>query len=145
MYRPASTSTQNISYSGARLSTSSNAFDSARPSNIESESDLSEADDAPNASVSSHPDGDEGGRNTEDQKMTPESSHEEDVVGSDDAEYDIETPPLANRSLTHDERSSSDDSRSVVKRKVGIEQDDFMNNDPELYGLRRSVSFVYTA
>lgn len=126
------------------MSSPSHNFNTPRPATTESESDLSEADDAPNASGSSQPGGEEGDQNTQDQKMTPEFSHEEDAVGSDDAEYDMETPPLANQSLTHDERSSSEDSRRLVKRKAGVEQDDFMNNDPELYGLRRSVRYFFT-
>lgn len=139
MYRPASTSSNNINYSNGHLSPASNTFTAPRPATTESESDLSEADDIPNASVSSQPGDEDDDQNIQDSKMTPESSHEEDAVGSDDAEYDMETPPLADQSLTYDHRSSSEDSRRAAKRKASVEQDDFMNNDPELYGLRRSV------
>ena len=134
-----------MNYSNSHLSPPSNTFAAPRSATSESESDLSEADDAPNASSSSHPEGEEDDQNAPDQKMTPETPHEEDGVGSDDAEYDMETPPLADRGLTPDERSSSEDSRRLAKRKVGVEQDDFMNNDPELYGLRRSVYYFFAA
>lgn len=146
MYRPASTVATNLNYSSRNLSAHSNTFNAPQTAALESESDLSDADEAPNvSSISSHPEAQEIDQISQDQKTSSDSSHEEDAAGSDDAEYDMETPPPADHSLPHDELSSSDGSRRQTKRKTGAEQDDFMMNDPELYGLRRSVCSTTTS
>ena len=107
----------------------------------DSESDLSEAIDIPIAptTISSSEPNDVG----EDSKMQDsdiESSHDEDALGSDDPDYAVATPPLVDTASCRDARSSSQDSPRQRKRKSGIEPDDYILNDPELYGLRRSVS-----
>ena len=107
----------------------------------DSESDLSEAIDLPNAPASyptseRYEDGEDGRM----RDSGAESSHEEDALGSDDPDYDMATPAAANTTSPPDARSSSQDSPRQRKRKIGVEPDDFMLNDPELYGLRRSVS-----
>ena len=38
-----------------------------------------------------------------------------------------------------DDRSASHDSRRASKRKITLEDDEYIANNPELYGLRRSV------
>ena len=107
----------------------------------DSESDLSEAIDLPNAPASyptseRYEDGEDGRM----RDSGAESSHEEDALGSDDPDYDMATPAAANTTSPPDARSSSQDSPRQRKRKIGVEPDDYMLNDPELYGLRRSVS-----
>ena len=78
----------------------------------------------------------------DEQMSDAESSHEEDAMGSDDPDFDMNTPPAQNEVTVDDTHSSSQESPQQRKRKTGgIEHDDFMLNDPELYGLRRSVSF----
>ena len=63
-------------------------------------------------------------------------------MGSEDPDFDMATPPEQNGVSIDDARSSSQESPHQRKRKTGgIEHDDFMLNNPELYGLRRSVSF----
>ena len=136
-----STTTPDLSYANGHLSPPS-----ARPTATvamasESESDLSEAIDLPNAPAPfSNGERYDDGENVQEQGMSNESSHEEDALGSDDPDYDMGTPPAANAGSPGDMRSSSQDSPRQRKRKAGVEPDDYMLNDPELYGLRRSVS-----
>ena len=103
------------------------------------ESDLSEAIDPPKP-TSPYPQGSH--KNTTNSYHSPEdslSSQDEDAVGSDDADYEMESPLPPTIQVTHDALSSSDDSRRPSKRKAGIEEDEHIMNNPELYGIRRSV------
>lgn len=103
-----------------------------------SESELSEAEDTTNAILPSvDHDNEQGGAGTY-QETPSESSHNEDAVGSDDAEYDIEDSLSAPHLPARDTRSSSRESSTLGKRKAEVQEDDFMH-DPELWGLRRSV------
>ncbi|KAL8733731.1 MAG: hypothetical protein Q9166_001924 [cf. Caloplaca sp. 2 TL-2023] len=107
----------------------------------DSESDLSEAIDAPNTASSSSPTQDgENGANDIYKADDSESSHNEDAIGSDDAEYESEhSPPPAVQPAACDTRSSSETSSRSGKRKASVDDDDFILADPELYGLRRSI------
>lgn len=141
MYRPASSTASNLNFANGHLSPPVNTFTNPEPPTSDSESDLSEAVDVPNTStLSSNPEAQEADGKSESQRMNTESSHDEDAIGSDDADYDMETPAAPDPTIIRgDDASSSEDSRRYAKRKVGVEHDDYMNN-PELYGLRRSVS-----
>lgn len=69
-----------------------------------------------------------------------ESDQDDDAEGEDDADYDVESPPPEDDNL----RPASHSSHSSVrpgKRKSSMDEDDFMTQNPELYGLRRSVCF----
>ena len=71
-----------------------------------------------------------------------EPSPDDDALGTDDPDFDMATTPQQNGGSARDARSSSLESPQQRKRKNGgVDHDDFMLNDPELYGLRRSVSF----
>jgi len=73
---------------------------------------------------------------------TVESS-EDELQASDDADYDMEETPAASQSDDNrDERSTSNESRRAPKRKAGAEEDDYIRENPELYGLRRSVCHI---
>lgn len=105
-----------------------------------SESELSDIKDAPGELLSS---GDElqNGVNhvgvVEDELS--DSSHDEDAEGSDDVDYDARSP-AAIQSPAMSSRSPSAGSRRPGKRKASTEdEEDFINKNPELYGLRRSV------
>lgn len=67
-----------------------------------------------------------------------DSSHSEDAEGSEDGDYESETPPAQSDNEEVD-RSSSEDSQRPRKRKASVEDDEYINQNPELYGLRRSV------
>jgi chromodomain-helicase-DNA-binding protein 1 len=70
-----------------------------------------------------------------------EPSDASDSNASDDGEFDAPESPASVHSVSRrDERASSSESRSSSKRKVtNITEDDYMRENPELYGLRRSV------
>ena len=108
----------------------------------DSESDLSEAIDASNTASSSSPIHDAGISVNDTYKAdASDSSPDEDAVGSDDADYELDnSPPPAVQPAPRNSRSSSETSSTSGKRKASVEDDDFMLADPELYGLRRSVS-----
>lgn len=147
MYRPTTSTTSNHNFSNGHLSADSTDFNTAGHVTSESESDLSDAVDAPNnPPPSSHPEDQELEQSSQDQNPNTESSssHEEDAIGSDDADYDMETPPPVEQNVIPDETSSSEDSRSHNKRKASVDQDDYMTSNPELYGLRRSVRSLLT-
>ena len=63
----------------------------------------------------------------------------EDAMGSEDGEYDLEPPiPPPHREATSESPCSTQSSSTYGKRKASVEPDDY-NENPELYGLRRSV------
>lgn len=105
-----------------------------------SESDLSDLQEVPG--LESHPVHDQDDEESMDDTMhdmaTSESDQEEDVEGEDDADFDIETPPAETGALRRASSSSHDSSRPA-KRKASMDDDEFMMQNPELYGLRRSV------
>ena len=70
-----------------------------------------------------------------------EDSGPSDNDGSDDADFDMaESVASANSNGEPDQPASSDGSHQAQKRKAPVAlEDDYMRNDPELYGLRRSV------
>jgi chromodomain-helicase-DNA-binding protein 1 len=82
-----------------------------------------------------------GEEDDEDVEMAVDSDSSDDVdaEGEADGDYDSESPPP--------EQAESDDARSSVsqessrpsKRKASPEGDDYITQNPELYGLRRSV------
>lgn len=105
-----------------------------------SDSDISHAHEAAVSEPASDPDA-QGEEDDEDVQMAQDSDSTDDVdaEGEADGDYDSESPPP--------EQAESDDARSSVsqessrpsKRKASAEGDDFITQNPELYGLRRSV------
>ena len=70
---------------------------------------------------------------------TSELEEDEEDGEEKDADFDEETPPPeGTNGLRHDGSSSEDDVRSG-KRKATVDDEAFMKQNPELYGLRRSV------
>ena len=143
MYQTPSVPPPEHPYPNRNLSPSSIKPENTTAIASDSDSDLSEAIDIPNGPAPYINGGEQVEDDEDDEQMSDaESSHEEDAMGSDDPDYDMATPLAQNGGSIGDARSSSQDSPQQRKRKTGgIEHDDFMLNDPELYGLRRSVSF----
>ena len=113
----------------------------AREVTSDSDSDLSEPLDLPNGPAQFLNGEEEKVANNQDEGLSgTESSPDEDALGSDDPDYDLATPSRPKHGSNDDARSSSQESPRYRKRKSGVEHGDFMLNDPELYGLRRSVS-----
>lgn len=138
MYQSIST-TSNLSTANGNLSPPIDHHQSRPPLTSESESDLSEAVEPPSGGLSSSsPQVLENGV-TKYELTDNVSSQDEDAIGSDDADYDVEYPPEPHLSASRDNRLSSNESTTLGKRKMVIDEDDFILNDPELYGLRRSV------
>ena len=107
----------------------------------DSDSALSDPLDLPNAPPSSFGGRSRQNRTGEDDPMSGTMSpQDDDAMGSDDEDYDSVTPPMATNGYHSAAPSSSRDSPRPRKRKSGPETDEHMLNDPELYGLRRSVS-----
>jgi len=106
----------------------------------DSESDLSEvaipAVEEPSPATSTNNQPGFGSNGNDD-----DESSEADAQGeSDDADFDIEESPAAPAANGERHgRSTSIESRRPAKRKIGIEEDEYILANPELYGLRRSV------
>ncbi|KAI1817790.1 P-loop containing nucleoside triphosphate hydrolase protein [Poronia punctata] len=109
-----------------------------------SESDLSEVNEATTRRARNSASPSPANRqSSEDVEMEhdmndPAESSEEEAQASDDADFDMEESPASPQSDDHDERSTSHESRRAPKRKAGVEEDDYIRENPELYGLRRS-------
>ncbi|OTB06541.1 hypothetical protein M426DRAFT_112286 [Hypoxylon sp. CI-4A] len=110
------------------------------PSNHASESDLSDAND--NAALASSPVRNQLHPPAEadlDSQDAAETSDSDNNNASDDADFDVEDSAAPSQSDAHnDETSASNSSRRAPKRKVGNDEDDYIRENPELYGLRRS-------
>lgn len=127
--------------SNGHLSPLANNIISAEAVVSDSESDLSEIVDSQKTHALSSSNGRlEFSGNDCTNNMNTESSNNDDGAGSEDADYDMETPPPLEAGNVREERSLSQDSRRPAKRKAGLEDDEHIMNNPELYGLRRSVS-----
>lgn len=64
---------------------------------------------------------------------------DEDAEGDDDGEFDIDATANDNGLMRLDTPEFATTTRPL-KRKSDADEDDFMSQNPELYGLRRSVS-----
>ena len=141
MYQQTPSSTTDLPYSNGHLSPPSTKPATNGPVTPQSESDLSEALDTPNApGTLPNSEQNDSVRIGQTRASDDESLQDEDAVGSDDPDYDMATPPNGNGGSYSEDRSPSQDSPRQRKRKAGPEHEDYMLNDPELYGLRRSVS-----
>lgn len=108
-----------------------------------SESDHTDTNDIPTTTISSSTAAHDDAHSDDDaihDMATSELDEDEDAPGEVDAEFDEETPPHENvRPMDHD-RSSSESSSRPGKRKSDIGDEElYMKQNPELYGLRRSV------
>lgn len=140
MYRPTPSTTSNHNYSNGHIETTSSTYNNHDRLTSGSESDLSDPADAPIAPTSFIQDhNQDADRTRRGLTANTDTSNENDAIGSDDGDFDVETPPPAKPDMALDELSSSEESHKNGKRKTGVEQDEHMMNNPELYGLRRSV------
>ncbi|GIZ40898.1 hypothetical protein CKM354_000421900 [Cercospora kikuchii] len=105
-----------------------------------SESEISDTNDFPTAMDS--PDAANEGMFSDDDAVhdmaTSELDEDEDAPGEEDADFDMESPrPRQDDAHAHD-RSSSEPSSRPGKRKADVDDEEYMKQNPELYGLRRS-------
>lgn len=139
MFQPTSSTTSTFPYSNGHLGPLSSKPATNGVVTPASESDLSEALDLPNVHAS-FPDNGQYDAGEDVRTQTTDEESEEDAIGEDDPDYNMITPPTANQGSLDDAHSSSEESPRQRKRKADVEPDDYILNDPELYGLRRSVS-----
>jgi chromodomain-helicase-DNA-binding protein 1 len=106
----------------------------------QSDSDLSDAREPAAAEPSSDVDA-PGEEYDEDEPMAvdSDSSADVDAEGEPDGDYDSDSPPSEHAPSSRAQSVSSQDSSRPPKRKASADKDDYMTQNPELYGLRRSV------
>lgn len=77
----------------------------------------------------------------EDVEMAQDSDSSDDVdaEGEADGDYDSESPPPEQAESDDARSSASQESSRPSKRKASPGGDDYITQNPELYGLRRSV------
>ncbi|KAF2463167.1 uncharacterized protein BDR25DRAFT_397288 [Lindgomyces ingoldianus] len=106
---------------------------------VHSESELSDVKEAIAEDASSDEDAPgEVYNEVEDDGADSDSSMDIDAEGEPDGDYDSETPPPVSATAGRARSSTSEESNRSRKRKASIEEDDFITQNPELYGLRRS-------
>jgi chromodomain-helicase-DNA-binding protein 1 len=121
--------------------------DAARPplQPSRSESDLSDLNDIPMTGASPTPaQGNEPASDDDaiHDMATSELDDDEDAPGEEDADFDAESPAHERANgMSHNRSSSESDSRPG-KRKAEVDDEELMKLNPELYGLRRSVSRI---
>lgn len=112
------------------------------PRRAGSESPLSDVNDLPTTAASQLDDQTQQDGSDDDamQDMaTSEVEEEDEVAEEQDADFDEETPPPeASNGMRHDGSSSEEEVRSG-KRRSAVDDEQYMKQNPELYGLRRSV------
>ena len=111
----------------------------ADSSSPQADSDLSDAREAAAADQASDVDA-PGEEYDEDEEMAAASDSSEDVdaEGEPDGDYDSDSPP-SEQAESNRARSSSEESARPTNRKASDEKEYPMEQNPELYGLRRSV------
>ncbi|KAL9090659.1 MAG: hypothetical protein Q9165_005147 [Trypethelium subeluteriae] len=67
-----------------------------------------------------------------------DTATDEDADGDEDADYDMDMTPNIAVTARAIEKSSSSSPARASKRKMSTAEDDYMRENPELYGLRRS-------
>lgn len=114
-----------------------------------SESDLSDLNDAPPAQTGpqqAHSD-DDAIHDMATSEM--DDDEDEDAPGEEDADYEMASPAHeAADEMQRDRSSSSSSSEEDVrsgKRKPEVDDEEYMKQNPELYGLRRSVRTLHRA
>jgi len=108
-----------------------------------SESELSDVNDLPSAPRAEADDQPRPEEDAMHDMATSELDDEEDAPGEEDADFKAETPPPERSDGMRHDRSLSEDSLRPGKRKAGVDDEEHMKQNPELYGLRRSVSIPW--
>lgn len=66
------------------------------------------------------------------------SSDEDEPDAEGDADYEMDEPPQPMRELEDPDLSSDDSIRPAKRKAQAVDDEEFMRDNPELYGLRRS-------
>lgn len=105
-----------------------------------SDSDLSDANEP--AVIDAASDADAPGEEYDEDEhivAASDSSADVDAEGEPDGDYDSDSPPSEQAESDGAQSSMSHDSQRPPKRKASAEKEDYITQNPELYGLRRSV------
>lgn len=108
-----------------------------------SDSDLSDLNDIPTTTISSTTGAADEAPSDDDaihDMATSELEEDEDAPGEEDADFDEETPYAGHADRMDVDASSSESGARPRKRKTEVDDEELMKQNPELYGLRRSVS-----
>lgn len=103
-----------------------------------SESELSDLHDLPpvqNHAIEHGPSDDDAIHDM----ATSEMDEDDDAPGEDDADFEAESPRAEPTNGMRHDRSPSEESLRPGKRKPDVDDEEYMKQNPELYGLRRSV------
>ena len=128
-----------LPYTNGHLSPLAAHVTNADSSSHHSDSDVSDAKEHAAAAQASDIDA-PGEEYDEDEEIAAASDSSEDVdaEGEPDGDYDSESPP-SEQAESDRAGSSSQESTRPTKRKASAEKDNYIEQNPELYGLRRSV------
>jgi chromodomain-helicase-DNA-binding protein 1 len=132
-------STTSLPYANGHSSPLQNATLTNDDAPYDSESDLSEVAipnvDEPSPATTANNRSEFGAQDTDESDASAEEAQE-----ASDADFDMEDSPAPQASNNgRQDRSTSAESHRPAKRKVGLEDDEHIQANPELYGLRRSV------
>jgi chromodomain-helicase-DNA-binding protein 1 len=110
----------------------------------QSDDDLSNAQQATGAGVTSPDSADAVGSPDESHELAEEEQQEESNPSDDDAsgdgDFDAAGSPASVQSNEVSDRAGSASTRTTAKRKAThVLEDEYIRENPELYGLRRSV------
>jgi hypothetical protein len=105
-----------------------------------SESDMSDSNEHAAAESASDVDAPGEEDDEEDVEMAQDSDSSDDVdaEGEADGDYDSDSPPPEQAESDDARSSASQESPRPLKRKSSPKGDDYITQNPELYGLRRS-------
>lgn len=134
-----------LPYTNGHLSPLAVHVTNADSSSEHSDSDLSDTREPTAADPAS--DADAPGEDydeDEDMAVVSDSSEDVDAEGEPDGDYDSESPPSEQAESDGAQSSMSHDSRRPLKRKASTEKEDYITQNPELYGLRRSVRPIHS-
>ncbi|KAH7388799.1 chromodomain helicase-like protein [Pyrenochaeta sp. MPI-SDFR-AT-0127] len=128
-----------LPYTNGHLSPLAVHVTSANSPSEHSDSDLSDAKEPVAADQASDADA-PGEEYDEDEEIAVASDSSEDVdaEGEPDGDYDSDSPPSEQAESDRARSSISQESTRPPKRKASDERDDYITQNPELYGLRRS-------
>lgn len=132
-----------LPFSNGRISPTGASVISANGHASPSDSDLSDSNE-PAAQPASDADAPGEDYDDDDDDMAADSSSSDDVdaEGEPDGDYDSDSPPSEQAESDRALSTVSQDSSRPSKRKASAERDDYITQNPELYGLRRSVRVI---
>lgn len=108
-----------------------------------SDSDLSDLNDIPTTTISPSAGPADEAPSDDDaihDMATSELEEDEDAPGEEDADFDDEAPAPGHADRMDIDASSSESGARHGRRKAEVDDEELMKQNPELYGLRRSVS-----